>query len=150
VSAIRIFCFEGHLASRCTITSNVFYESPLRAPVTILGGQSWAATALVISVLHHVSLFVDRTRLLLVSVKTAEKLQLLQTRCIVIQITMNRSRRVSVLNVVQFLKDPSVLKSFWLIAGHLHFDKPGWFFGHFSVIHRTFCEFTEKIKSIRS
>ena len=31
-------------------------------------------------------------------------------------------------NVVQFSKDPSVLESFWLVAGHLHFDKGLQFF----------------------
>jgi len=25
VAAIRIFCFEGHLASRCSITSKTFF-----------------------------------------------------------------------------------------------------------------------------
>jgi len=47
LSAIRIFCFQSHSASRCSITSKTFfYKSPLGAPVTILGGQSWADTAL--------------------------------------------------------------------------------------------------------
>jgi len=62
----------------------------------------------------------------------------LQTRCAVIQLTINKARRVSVsveccINfdgissnvtyVIQFLKDHSVLESFWLSASHLHFDK---------------------------
>ena len=49
VSAIRIFCFEVHSVSRCSITSKTFsYKSPLGGPsVSILGGgQSWADTAL--------------------------------------------------------------------------------------------------------
>jgi len=38
----------------------------------------------------------DRIWLLLVPVETEVDLQLLQTRCVVIQLAMNRSRRVSV------------------------------------------------------
>ena len=40
VSAIRIFCFEGHSASRCSITSKtcILYITIKRAPVRILGG----------------------------------------------------------------------------------------------------------------
>jgi len=41
VSAIRIFCFEGHSASRCSITSK------LRGPLcAFFGGQIWAAAGL--------------------------------------------------------------------------------------------------------
>jgi len=50
----------------------------------------------VISALHHVPLFMDRIWLLLVPVETEVDLQLLQTRYVVIQLAMNRSRRVSV------------------------------------------------------
>jgi len=47
VSAIRIFCFEVHSASRCSITPKTFlYKSPLGGPYNHLGGQSWADTAL--------------------------------------------------------------------------------------------------------
>jgi len=39
VSAIRIFCFEGRSASRCSVTSKTFLcESPLGVPVGIWGG----------------------------------------------------------------------------------------------------------------
>ena len=40
VSVLRIFCFEGHSASRCSITSKTFfYKSPLGGSlVKILGG----------------------------------------------------------------------------------------------------------------
>jgi len=44
---------------------------------------------------HHVFHFVDGTWLLLVPVKTAIDFQILQTRCVVIQFLMNRSRPVS-------------------------------------------------------
>jgi len=56
----------------------------------------------------------------------------MQTRCVVIQLVMDRSRRVSVVLTLmailptydaQFSKNPSVLESFWLVASHLHFDK---------------------------
>ena len=47
VSAIRIFYFESHSASRCSITSKNFFKG---APPSILwGGQSWAATALLVT-----------------------------------------------------------------------------------------------------
>ena len=40
-SAIKVFCFEGHSASRC------FYKSPLGGPCEhFWGGKSWADTAL--------------------------------------------------------------------------------------------------------
>jgi len=48
------------------------------------------------SALHHVPLFMDGTWLFLVPVKTAVDLQLFQARCVVIQLAMNRSRRVSI------------------------------------------------------
>jgi len=54
----------------------------------------------VISALHHVPLFMDRIRLLLLPVETEVDLQLLQTRCVVIQLAMNRSRRVSVVSTL--------------------------------------------------
>jgi len=57
----------------------------------------------VISAFHHVSLFMDRIWLLLVRVETEGGLQLLQTRCAVIQLAMNRSRRVSVGTVTAVL-----------------------------------------------
>jgi len=39
LSAIRIFCFEGHSALRCSITSKTsFYKSPLGVPGKHLGG----------------------------------------------------------------------------------------------------------------
>jgi len=39
MSAIRIFCFEGHSASRCSISSkSFFYKSPLRGPCKNFGG----------------------------------------------------------------------------------------------------------------
>jgi len=39
VSAIRIFCFEGHSASRCSITSKKFFwKSPLGGPCKHFGG----------------------------------------------------------------------------------------------------------------
>jgi len=41
VSAIRVFCFEGHSVSRCNITSNTFFINHHFG-----GVQSWAATAL--------------------------------------------------------------------------------------------------------
>jgi len=50
----------------------------------------------VTSALHHVSLFVDRIWKLLVPVETDVHLQPLQARCVVIQLVMNRSKRVSV------------------------------------------------------
>jgi len=69
------------------------------------------------SALPHVPLFMDGTWLLLVSVNTAVDLQLLPTRCAMIQLAMNRLRRASVVliwhffqrNVVQFSKYHSVL-----------------------------------------
>jgi len=51
----------------------------------------------IISVLHHVPLSVDRIWLLLVTFETEVDQKLLQTRCVVIQLAMNRSRRVSVI-----------------------------------------------------
>jgi len=75
----------------------------------------------VMSALHHVPLFMNRIWLLVVPVETKVDLQLLQTRCVVIQLPMNRSRRVS--NVVQFSKDSFFLESDWLFAGHLDFNK---------------------------
>jgi len=42
----------------------------------------------------------DRIRLLLLPVETEVDLQLLQTRCVVIQLAMNRSRRVSVVSTL--------------------------------------------------
>jgi len=75
----------------------------------------------VISALHHVPLFMDRMWLLVAPVETEVDLQLLQTSCAVIKLAVNRSRRLS--NVVHFSKDSSVLESFWLVAGHLHFGK---------------------------
>ena len=64
-------------------------------------------------------------------VKTAADLQLLPARCAMIQLAMNRLRRVSVVltwhffqrNALQFSKDHSVLESTCLVEGHLHFDK---------------------------
>jgi len=50
----------------------------------------------VISALHLVPLFMDRIWLLQVAVETEVDLQLLQTRCVVIQLAMNKSRRASV------------------------------------------------------
>jgi len=50
----------------------------------------------VVSAFHHVPLFVDRIWMLLVPVETEVDLQLLQTRCVVIQLAMNRSRQVYV------------------------------------------------------
>ena len=56
------------------------------------------------SALQHVPLVMDGTWLLLVSVKAAVDLQLLQTRYAMIQLAMNRSRRVSlVLTLMAFL-----------------------------------------------
>jgi len=83
------------------------------------------------SALPHVPLFMDGTWLSLVSVKTTVDLHLLPTRCVMIQLAMNRLRRVSVVltwhffqrNAVQFSKDHSVLESTCLVEGHLHFDK---------------------------
>ena len=51
----------------------------------------------VVFVLHYVPLFMGGTLLSLMPDKTAVDLQLLQTRCVVIQLAMNRSRRVSVI-----------------------------------------------------
>jgi len=45
----------------------------------------------VISALHHVPLFMDGTWLLVVAVKTAVDLQILQIKCVVIQLAANRS-----------------------------------------------------------
>ena len=50
----------------------------------------------VVSAFHHVQLFMDRIWLLLVTVETDVDLQPLQTRCVVIQLEMNRSGRMSV------------------------------------------------------
>ena len=68
------------------------------------------------SALPHVPLFMDGTWLLLVSFKTAVDLQLLPTRCAMIQLAMNWLRRVSVVltwhffrrNAIQFSKYHSV------------------------------------------
>jgi len=55
----------------------------------------------VISAFHHVLHFVDGYWMLLVPLKTSVDLQLLQTRCVVIQLPMNRSRPVSaILNLM--------------------------------------------------
>jgi len=83
------------------------------------------------SALPHVPLFMDSTSLLLVSVKTVVDLQLLPTRCAMIQLAVNRLRRVSVIltwhffqrNAIQFSKYHSALQSTCLVEGHLHFDK---------------------------
>ena len=83
------------------------------------------------SALPHGPVFMDGTWLSLVSVKTAVDLQLLPTRCAMIQLAMNRLRRVSVVltwhffqrNAIQFSKYHSVLESSCLVEGHLHFDK---------------------------
>jgi len=48
------------------------------------------------AVLHHIPLFMDGAWLLLVPLKTALDLQLLQTKYVVIQLAMSSSRRVSV------------------------------------------------------
>jgi len=50
----------------------------------------------IISAIHHVPFFMDRFWLLLVPVDTEIDLPLLQRRCVVIQLAMNRSWRVSV------------------------------------------------------
>jgi len=54
----------------------------------------------VVSAFHYVPLFMDRIWLLLVPVETDVDLQLLQTRCVVIQLAMNRSRRVSAVMIL--------------------------------------------------
>jgi len=48
VSEIKVFCFEGHSASRCSITSKYFfYKSSSGGPLYAFGGgQNWADTAL--------------------------------------------------------------------------------------------------------
>ena len=68
----------------------------------------------VISVFHHVLLYMNRIWLLVMPVETEVDLQLLPTKCVEIQLAINRTRRVS--NVVQFSKDSSVLGSFWLVT----------------------------------
>jgi len=83
------------------------------------------------SALPHVPLFMDGTWLSLVSVKTAADLQLLPTRCAMIQLAINWLKRVSVVltwqffrrNAIQFSKYHSVVESTCLVEGHLHFDK---------------------------
>jgi len=83
------------------------------------------------SALPHVPVFMDRTWLSLVSVKTAVDLQLLPTRCAIIQLAMNWLRRVSVVltwhffrcSAIQFSKCHSVVESTCLVEGHRHFDK---------------------------
>jgi len=83
------------------------------------------------SALPHVPLFMDGTWLSLVSVKTVVDLQLLPTRCAMIQLAMNWLRRVSAVltwhffrrNAIQFSKYHSVVESTCLVEGHLHFDK---------------------------
>jgi len=59
----------------------------------------------IISALHHVPLFImDTIWLLLMPVESEVDLQLLQTRCVVIQLAMNRSILVSVaLNLIGVL-----------------------------------------------
>jgi len=54
--AIRIFCFEGHSASRCSITSKTFFHKlPSRGLLQAFwGGQSWADTALIHQVVGRV------------------------------------------------------------------------------------------------
>ena len=69
------------------------------------------------SALPHGPFFMDGTWLLLVSIKTAVDLQLLPTMCAMIQLAMNRLRRVSVVltwhffqrNAIHFSKHHSVL-----------------------------------------
>jgi len=57
----------------------------------------------VISALHHVPLFMDKSWFILMPVETVLDPQLLQTRCVVIQLAMNRSRLASVLlNLMAF------------------------------------------------
>jgi len=58
----------------------------------------------VLSALHHISLFVDRiwSLLLPVRVETGD-LQLLQTRCAVMQLAMNRTILVSVVTLTAVL-----------------------------------------------
>jgi len=51
----------------------------------------------VIPALHHAPLFMDRIWLLLVLVETGVDVQLLQTRCILIQLEIKTSQRVPVL-----------------------------------------------------
>jgi len=95
------------------------------------------------SALPHVQLFMDGTWLLLVSVKTAVDLQLLPTRCAMIQLAMNRLRRASVVltlhfsNVTLFSSRNIIL--FWIVlvwwgscASSAFWQKPvvllhGWF-----------------------
>jgi len=57
----------------------------------------------VISAIHYVSLFMDRIWLLPVPVETVGDLQLLQTKCVVIQLATSRSRRVSVVTLAVVL-----------------------------------------------
>jgi len=53
VSVIRIFCFEGRLTSRCSITSKPFFTNHHWGPCEHFWGEkSWAATALVLSILY--------------------------------------------------------------------------------------------------
>jgi len=67
----------------------------------------------------------------MVSVKTAVDIQLLPTRCAMIQLAMNRLRRMTVIltwhffrrYAIQFSKYHSVVESTCLVEGHLHFDK---------------------------
>jgi len=68
----------------------------------------------VISAFHHVLLYMNRIWMLVMTVETEVDLQLLPTKCVEIQLAINRTRRVS--NVVQFSKDSSVLGSFWLVT----------------------------------
>jgi len=75
------------------------------------------------SALPHVPLFMDGTWLFMVSIKTAVDLQLLPTRCAMIQLAMNRLRRVSVVltwhffrrYAVQFFKYHSVVETTCLL-----------------------------------
>jgi len=76
----------------------------------------------IISALHHVPLFMGGAWLLQVAVKTAVALQLLQTKYVVIQLAMIRSRRVSVLlNLTAVLPTQrcSVLERFFCFAKFL-------------------------------
>jgi len=86
----------------------------------------------VISALHHAPHFMDIILLLLSASLTEVYLQLLQARCVVIQLAMNRSRRgFVVLNLMAVLltQRSSDLKrflyfgKFWLVVVNLHSNK---------------------------
>jgi len=49
-----------------------------------------------ISALHHVPFFLDGACLLLVPVKTAVDSQVFQTRCVVVQLAVSRSKEIFV------------------------------------------------------